>query len=137
MSHSCDVILNQKFKIHIAMMPDINLVVISDLEDFGEYWLSVDVIRKTKYEMHFDIRTLAGVLMDAPIQAAARYLIELIHRARPTLLKFILNINLSREIAVDRSNVMMLGEALHDLIHLKCPSAGEQICTLSTSSSQD
>lgn len=137
-TESCDILLNAKHKIHLMSVEDLSLIIISDLGDFGEYWLAADVIKKSKYEMHFNIRTLAGIDIEGPIQAAARYLVEVIHRARPNLFKFILNINLSREIVDDRANVMMLGDALRDLFHSKlAPSAEAAICISSTSNSRD
>lgn len=127
-TNSTRIVLNDKHRINFMLVEKLKLVIISDLDDFGEYWLSVDVIRKSKYEMHFNIRTLAGVEIDGPVQAAARHLAEVIHKARPNLMKFIININLSRDIVNDRASVMTLAEALRDLFHSRAPSAEEAIC---------
>lgn len=127
MSKSCDLLLDNKYKIHINIIPRLGLIIINDLEDFGENWLEIKVIQNSKLNLQHDVTTLAGIQADGVIQATSRYFVDILHnnlhkKAGPlpeqvgSLLKFVLNISLRPEVLNDRNMIMSVGNALGDLV---------------------
>lgn len=127
MSLSCDVSLGELYKVHISIVPKLGLIIINEIEDFGENWLEIKVVENSRLKLQYDVRILSGSQIEGVIQAAGRYFVDVIHdnlhkKSGPTieqvgsLLKFILNINLRPEILNDRSLITLLGNALGNLV---------------------
>jgi hypothetical protein len=123
-SYSHDVLLDNKYKIHVSIIPKLALVVVNELEDFGENWMEVNVVQSSKSRSSFDVRTLAG---DIKHQAACRYLIEALQKSLQTLsppmlgqisstYKFIVNLSLRSEISNSRPHMNSLARALVDIL---------------------
>lgn len=119
MAKSCDIILEEKYQVHISLMPRIGLVIINELEDFAENWLEVVVVKD-----QYDIRMIAGQEADT-LLGAARYLVNILNSRLPkagsmpcqmdSLMKFILNLNLRTDILNNRNCITALGTALGSL----------------------
>lgn len=129
MSLSCDLVLDEEYEVHLSIIPKLGLIIVNELEDFGENWLEIKVIENSRLKLQYDVRILSGSQTDGIIQAAARYFVDKIHdnlhkKSGPTieqvgsLLKFMLNINLRQEILNNRSMIMSLGNALGNLVNL-------------------
>lgn len=129
MSKSCDILLDEKYPIHLSVVPRLGLVIINELEDFGETWLEIKVVENSKYKLQYDVLNLTGIHSDESVHAVGRYFVDIIHdnlhkKLNHTpeqigpLLKFMLNINLRSEILNNRNLVMSLGTALGRLV--KC-----------------
>lgn len=127
MSKSCDLLLDNKYNIHLSIVPKLGLLIVNELEDFGETWLEVKVIENSKYKLQHDVTTISGIQTDGAIQAASRYFVDTIHnnlhkKAGPTLeqvgslLKFMINVNLRPEILDNRNYITSLGNALGQLV---------------------
>lgn len=127
MSKSCDFLLDNKYKIYINIIPRLGLIIINDLEDFGENWLEIKIVQNSKLSLQHDVTTLTGIQTDGAIQATCRYFVDILYnnlhkKAGPmpdqvgSLLKFIINISLRPEILNDRKMIMSIGNALGDLL---------------------
>lgn len=129
MSLSCDLVLEEIYTVHLSIVPKLGLIIINELEDFGENWVEIKVIENSRLKLQYDVKMLSGSQTDEIIQAACRYFVDVIHdnlhkKLGPTieqigsLLKFMLNINLRPEILNNRSMIMSLGNALANLVNL-------------------
>lgn len=128
MSKSCDFLLDNKYNIHLSIVPSLGLIIVNDLEDFGENWLEVKVVANSICNLQYDITTMSGVQIDdGNLHAAARHFVDTIHdnlhkkassnlNQVGSLLKFILNINLGVEILNNRNHIKSLGDALGILV---------------------
>lgn len=128
---SCDLILDEDHSIHISILPRLGLIIINELEDFGEHWIEVKIVESTRERLTFDVKTLSGHNSDGTLHAACRYFVDTIYnnlhkKSGPSpeqigsLLKFVVNINLRQEILTNRANIMSLGDALGDLVSCCC-----------------
>lgn len=110
MSKSCDILLDNKYQIHIGFIPRLGLITINELEDFGENWLEVKAVQNSKCRLHYDIRTIVG---DGKQQEVCRYLVDSLHNCLHkkagqapeqigSVLKFIINISLRPEILTNQ-----------------------------------
>lgn len=127
MSKSCDILVDCKISVHMSIIPSLGLIIVNELQDFGETWLEIKVVENSKYKLQYDVNTIAGIQSDGAIQAASRYFVEVIYenlhkKTGPlpeqigSLLKFIININLRPEILNSRNHVTSLGTALGKLV---------------------
>lgn len=119
-SKSCDMLLDGKLKISITIVPKLSLIMIGELEDFGENWLEVNVVQNSASRSFYDIRTLTG---DVKHQESCRYFVESIHKALTKLrglvpeqigseFKFIINISLRPDILNSRPHMNSVANAL-------------------------
>lgn len=124
---SSDILLDGTYRVHLAIVPKLGLVIINELGDFGENWLEIKVVENSRFNLQYDVRLLTGCQDEEAVQAAGRYFVEVIHsnlheKSGPTfeqvgsLFKFMLNINLRPEILNNRKLVTSLGNALHRLM---------------------
>lgn len=129
MSISCDVSLNDKFNVHFALIPKIGLIMVNDLQDFGEFWLQVKVVEEWKSNPMYHFTTLSGGSNDV-IQACARSFIDgilkCIHKkSGPTAEKigitwnFVMNISLRPEIMNNLDYINVLSDSFHKLVNDK------------------
>lgn len=120
MSSSCDILLDNKYKIHICIVPKMGLIMINELQDFAENWLEVKVIQNSKYRPFYDIKSIGG---DGKQQAVCRYFVDSIHgrlhrkagqspEQVGSILKFIINLNLRPEVLNSRAHINSLTDAL-------------------------
>lgn len=122
-SKSRDILLDDKYKVHISIVPKLGLVIVNELEDFGENWMEVNVTQASKSRSSFDIRTLAG---DPERQPACRYLIESLHKGLQTnthmpeqislIFKFIINFSLRAELCSSHLHLSSLAQALVEIL---------------------
>lgn len=105
-SRSCDILLDGTYKVHISIIPKLSLIIVNELEDFGENWLEVNVIQNSTCRSIYDIRTLAG---EIKFETPCRYLVEAFHKKLFSLggrlpeqislaYKFFINISMRSEI---------------------------------------
>lgn len=125
MSHSCDIVLDNKFTVHLSINLNLGLILVNELDDFGDNWLEIKAVEKSKYELQYDAITITQG--DDAIQAASRHFVDVIHkslskRAGPVheqvgpLLKFILNVNLRPEVVANKRYVALVASALGTLV---------------------
>lgn len=126
MASTCDILIDNQFKIHLGIFPDLCLLVVNELEDFAENWLEIKAIANSKFQISYDVNTLSGSQDDGSLEAVARYLVDIVrselYKSGPTLeqvgllLKFNMNIRLRPEILKNRLHIMSLGTALSSLL---------------------
>lgn len=123
-ARSCDVILSDTHKVHIAIIPKLSLIIVNELEDFAESWFEIKVVQNSICRSFYDIKTLAG---DIKQQTSCRYLIESVHKELQNIggclpdqissvFKFLINISLSHEIFSSRPHMNSLRMVLRDLL---------------------
>lgn len=119
MSLTRDLVLANKYSIHLAVIPRLGLIIIDELEDFSEDWIEVKIVDGSK----FDVRTLSG---SNKTTGATRYLIDRIKHTLSTNLtpeqignplKFVVNINLRNDILDSTSHVVAVGNELASMIN--------------------
>lgn len=132
MANSCDILLTEKYKIHLSITPSLGLIIINELEDFAENWYEVKVLQNSKLRQDFDIITFSG---DSEGQSVCRFLIGAIHKKlhqnillpyhqMASLAKYLVNIRLRQEILTNSHHLDLLSKALLDLLEhsLRSPS---------------
>ena len=123
-SKSRDILLDNEYKVHMSIIPKLGLIIVNELEDFGENWMEVNIVQSSRSKSSFDIRTLAG---DIKQQAACRYLIESLQKGLQTsdahmpgqislVYKFIINLSLRPEIFNSRPHMNSLAQALVNIL---------------------
>ena len=132
MSISSDVLLDDQFTVHLSIIPDLGLIIISELQDFADNWFEIKVVQNSKERFLYDIRTLSG---DIKLQAPCRYLVESVQRVlfapsheriSPTA-TYIINLGIRSEVLSDRSRINSLAHALERLLIDSCPQSQSQI----------
>lgn len=124
MSKSCDITLDDKYVVHISIIPPLGLIIINELEDFAESWLEIKVVKDSKYKLQFDVTPLTKT--EDSEQAACRYFVDILldklhGMSGPaldhvgSLLKFMFNLRISSHILKNRSYITTIGKALGDL----------------------
>lgn len=126
MSKSTDITIDGKYKVHLAIIPHLGLLIVNELEDFAENWVEIKAVENSRFKVQYEVNMLAGARDDGTLHAS-RFFVESIHtnlhkkmgqslEQVGSLLKFILNIKLRTEILENRSYIMSIGNALGSLV---------------------
>lgn len=127
---SQDVLLDNKYKVHIGVAPKLGFIIVSQLDDFAEDWLEIKVVENSRYRLQYDIRTYSGSRVDGLLEAACRSFVDKLHdnlhkKSGPSAeqigssLKFILNVGLEQDILNNRSYIISLGNSLGSMVDLQ------------------
>lgn len=128
---SQDVLLDNKYTVHIGVAPKLGLIMINQLDDFAENWLEVRVVENSRFRLQYDIRTFSGSQNDGLLEAACRNFVDKLHdnlhkKSGPSSeqigssLKFMLNVGLERDILNNRKYIMLLGDSLGSMVADQC-----------------
>lgn len=125
-----DIILDDKYTIHIGLFPSLGLLIVNDRQDFAENWIESTATQESRSRVDITTKTLSGHQDADLVEGVSSYFLQrLLNEIQspssdrepnfigPSLSKLIINLNLRREIMSNQQYIKSIGTELVSLLN--------------------